>query len=174
MARMRVPQPARPGLARPEPAQLVLVRHAHVTDNTAGALSLRPRRRAALCEISAGALEGWPVAEVARHFPQLWARHLAQDDEDAGWPGGETYRHFRTRVLRAVRRIAAAHAGRRVVLVTHAGVIGQVVGWLRGAGAARWEVFRPRNASITELEWAGPTGRVLRFDDAAHLQHVRS
>ena len=54
-------------------------------------------------------------------------------------------------------------------MVTHAGVISQVVGALHGINAARWEAFRVGNASITRMQWQGGAGVVSCFDDRAHL-----
>lgn len=123
-----------------------------------------------LAEIHCGAVEGMPIADVKRRFPEVWRANELQLDEEFRWPGGESYRRFRRRILRAVRRIARLHAGQTVLVVTHAGVVSQVLGTLHGQSAARWENFRPGNASITEISWSGDTGRVLRFDDRAHLE----
>ena len=140
---------------------------------TAAALSttlgIRPRLLDSLREISCGRLDGLPLEEVQRRLPELWRRNLAQVDDDFRWPGGESYRAFRARVLRAVGRIAARHPGRRVVVVTHAGVISQVLGALHGIGPSRWTAFVAGNASITEVRWHDGAGTVLRFDDRDHL-----
>jgi broad specificity phosphatase PhoE len=135
----------------------------------AAALGLKPRARAALREISCGWLEGLPVREIQTCYPDVWEANLAQADESFGWPGGETYRAFRARVLHATRRVARAHMGRTLVIVTHAGVVTQILGALRGESAARWDKFRPGNASLTEIWWTGNSGVVVRFDDRHHL-----
>lgn len=127
-----------------------------------------------LREIHCGVLDGEPLAEIEARHPDLWRRNLAQIDEDFGWLGGETYRRFRERVLRAIDTIAARHAGERVLIVTHAGVISQIMGTLAGLTAARWEEFRPGNASITEIDWAGGASKVRRFDDRRHLEIAAS
>ncbi|HWM92885.1 MAG TPA: histidine phosphatase family protein [Thermoanaerobaculia bacterium] len=123
-----------------------------------------------LREIHCGEVDGWPVAEVQRLHPGLWKANLRQDDEGFRWPGGESYRELRERSLEAVRRIAAAHPGERIAVVTHAGVISQIVGCLRGNGAACWERYRPENCSLTELDWEGETGQVVSYDDRGHLE----
>ena len=123
-----------------------------------------------LREIHCGEVDGWLVQEVRRLYPDLWQANLRQDDDGFRWPGGETYRELRDRSLGALRRIAAAHFGERVLVLTHAGVISQVVGCLAGIGAARWECYRPENCSLTELDWLGETGRVVSYDDRSHLE----
>jgi broad specificity phosphatase PhoE len=49
--------------------------------------------------------------------------------------------------------------------VTHAGVISQIVGYIEGENPARWESFRPRNATTTQVEWREGNLRLARFDD---------
>jgi broad specificity phosphatase PhoE len=148
---------------------------AHETATAIGhRLGLRPRLRLALREIHCGRLEGRLLADVRRDHPELWARNLAQEDDDFRWPGGESYRAFRARVLAGLGRIAAAHPGQRVVVVTHTGVITQALGALGGTAAARWEAYRAGNASLTEVRWPaggapGRRGTLVRFDERAHL-----
>ena len=140
---------------------------------TAAALSeagLGPLRVCAgLQEIDCGTLDGLPLGEVQRRFPDVWAANLRQDDERFCWPGGETYRAFRCRCLRAVRAVARAHRGDRVAIVTHAGVVSQIVGTLRGVSPARWECHRPMTSALTVIDWSCGTGTVVTFDDRAHL-----
>ena len=122
-----------------------------------------------LQEIDCGRLEGLPVHEVRRRFPDLWAANLRQDDDRFRWPGGESYRELRSRCLRAVRAVSRAHPHGRVALVTHAGVISQLVGVLQGTRPAVWERHRPTTTAITEIAWGRGTGSLLTFDDHAHL-----
>jgi alpha-ribazole phosphatase/probable phosphoglycerate mutase len=121
-----------------------------------------------LQEIDCGSLDGLPVAEVQRRFPEVWAANMRQDDERFRWPGGESYREFRDRCLRTVRTIAHAHRGARVALVTHAGVVSQLLGAIGGLSPARWERHRPANTALTEV-WGRGGGAVLTFDDHDHL-----
>jgi alpha-ribazole phosphatase/probable phosphoglycerate mutase len=159
--------------AGPRPAALYcssLRRARETAAPAAGALGLRPRQRRALREISCGHLEGRRVDDVRREHPELWEANLRQSDGRFRWPGGESYRAFRGRVLRALGEIALAHPGERVLVVTHAGVITQALGALAGASPARWGAFRAGNASVTELRWDASGGAVLRFDDRSHLE----
>jgi broad specificity phosphatase PhoE len=94
----------------------------------------------------------------------LWQRNLSQSDADFRWPGGESYRELRGRVLGCLGSIAARHPGKRLLLVTHAGPISQVLGALHGTNAARWELWRPRNGSVTTVQWQDGSGVVIGFD----------
>ena len=136
----------------------------------AAALRLPVRAWPSLREIGCGSVDGWTLARVRRRYPRLWAANMAHDDAGFAWPGGETYRRFRARVLGSIRRIARQHPGQRVVVVTHAGAITQALGALQGVDAARWDVYRAGNASVTRLEWNGTGGTLLAFDDRSHLE----
>jgi alpha-ribazole phosphatase/probable phosphoglycerate mutase len=122
-----------------------------------------------LREIDCGALDGMPLEQIRCTHPGLWATNQRQMDDRFRWPGGESYREFRSRCLTALRTLARRHNGGRVALVTHAGVIGQLVGFLAGTTAAQWERFRPGHLALSELEWERGRGTVIRFDDRTHL-----
>jgi alpha-ribazole phosphatase/probable phosphoglycerate mutase len=124
----------------------------------------------ALREIGCGRVDGLPVEEVRARFPALWEANERQDDDGFRWPGGESYAELRARCVAAVDRIARSHPGARVVVVTHAGVVAQLVGASRGTPAARWSEHRPGNGSLTTIDWLCGGGRVVRFDDRDHLR----
>jgi alpha-ribazole phosphatase/probable phosphoglycerate mutase len=135
----------------------------------AEATGLMPRFDPDLREIHCGEVDGQPIAFVKQRFPELWNLNLSQLDDQFRWPAGESYREFRERCVRALDRIAEAHAARRVILVTHAGVVTQVLGAIHGLRPARWEPFRPENTSLTEIHWQAGAGELLSFNDHRHL-----
>jgi broad specificity phosphatase PhoE len=136
-----------------------------------GHLLARMRRLSSLREIHCGLVEGLPLERVQEEYRDIWERNKAQSDPEFRWPGGETYRAFRQRVLRVFNTLAHRHAGERILVVTHAGVVNQLVGYLVGQCSARWDNYRPGNASVTEIQWRHDgTGRVVRFDDRSHLE----
>jgi alpha-ribazole phosphatase/probable phosphoglycerate mutase len=110
-----------------------------------------------------------PLDEVQRRFPDIWSANLRQDDLNFRWPGGESYRAFRGRCLDTVHELAATHRGRTVALVTHAGFISQILGFLHDASPAEWGQFRPGNTGVTEITWE--SGDLVVFDDRSHLPH---
>ena len=120
-------------------------------------------------EIDCGELDGLPLGDVERRHPDLWAANLKQLDDGFRWPGGESYRQFRARCLRAIRRLAGEHRGERIAVVTHAGVVSQILGSLAALGAARWEPYRPSYTALTEVAWRRGGASVLTFNDHSHL-----
>ena len=126
-----------------------------------------------LREIGCGCVDGLPIPQVQRDFSEYWRANLRRNDESFRWPGGESYRELRDRCLKSISMLATRHAGQRIAVVTHAGVISQLIGHLHRMNPARWDCFRPGNCSLSELEWEGDRGRLLEFDDRTHLQASR-
>jgi broad specificity phosphatase PhoE len=122
-----------------------------------------------LSEIDCGTVDGLPIEDVRQQYPEAWLENEAQTNEDFSWPGGETYRMFRRRVMRAVKTIARMHMGERVLVITHAGVINQVLGSITGQSAAKWASPRPRHTSITRVVWGNDGASIACFDDCGHL-----
>ena len=117
-------------------------------------------------EIHCGEVEGMLLDLVQRRFPELWARNEAQNEDGFAWPGGESYGDFRARIIEGLAATAAAHPSGRVAVVTHAGVISQVLGIIRRRPAAVWESDRPQPLTATEITWTnGAPSTVLSYDD---------
>lgn len=153
----------------PAPDALVtstLRRAREVADVLAGAWGLVPRPAQWAREIHCGDVEGFPLDQLQHAYAEHWTRNNAQVDDSFAWPNGETYAAFRARVLQGLRTAAAAQVGGRLVVVTHAGVISQVLGVIRGRPAAAWMPDRPGLLTATEILWQdGAPRRVLRYDD---------
>jgi probable phosphoglycerate mutase len=130
------------------------------------AWTLEPQLAEWAREIHCGDVEGMPLAQLQRDFPDLWARNQAQVDDAFAWPGGETYTQFRARVLAGLEAVATSYAGGRVTVVTHAGVISQVLGVIRARPPAAWTADRPDPLTATEVTWDdGAPGTVLTFNN---------
>jgi probable phosphoglycerate mutase len=95
-------------------------------------------------------------------------------DPDAVWfPGGETLAQFHRRVDRAIRRIAEQHVDGTAAIVCHGGVIDAAFRLLLQLPARGSFDLWTSNTSLTEV--LGSTGdrwRLLRYNDAAHLEAV--
>ncbi len=154
---------------RPVPDALYTSTLTRARDVAAGlgrAWALDPQLAEWAREIHCGSVEGVPLSELQREHPELWARHLAQNDEAFAWPGGETYAEFRARVLAGLAAIATAHPAGRVAVVTHAGVISQVLGAIRHRPAAVWAPDRPDPFTATEVTLKnGTPAAVLTYNE---------
>jgi broad specificity phosphatase PhoE len=92
----------------------------------------KPRRaalevRRALREMDFGRWEGLSWEQVAEQYPWI-ARRWMTGRVRPRVPGGEPFSQFTTRTTRALAEIVAAHPGRGVAIVTHAGVIRVAIG----------------------------------------------
>lgn len=100
--------------------------------------------------------EGHPVAE----------RMYAEQRWDV-IPGAEPAEAFARRVRRAITRIAGAHPDETVVVVSHGGTIGQVLG---DATSARGFAFTGSdNGAISHLVVTNDLWIVRCYNDTAHL-----
>jgi probable phosphoglycerate mutase len=86
----------------------------------------------------------------------------------AGIPGAEPSHLLRARVIEAASRIAAAHPGQRVALVSHAGTIN--VFFAASLGIVRDYFFPAMNTSISVARVKGPRTLVMALNDVAHLR----
>jgi alpha-ribazole phosphatase len=143
-----------------------LTRAREVASELARVWRLTPQLADWAREIDCGEFEGIPFERLQRDFPDLWARNQAQAEDTFAWPGGETYAQFRARVLTGLSGVAATYPAGRVIVVTHAGVVSQVLGVVRKRPACVWQPDRPRPLSATEVLWDGGQPRtVLSFND---------
>jgi broad specificity phosphatase PhoE len=147
-----------------------LQRAAETATTLAERLGLAVAHLPDLKEINCGEVEGQLLEQVQRTYQAHWEANLRQDDPDYRWPGGESYREFRARCLAGMAYIAAKHHEGRIAIVTHAGVISQLIGNICGMSPARWDAFRPGTASVTILEWRDGSGTLRAFDDRTHVQ----
>jgi probable phosphoglycerate mutase len=130
-------------------------------------LGLEPRVEPALREVHLGEWEGGLFRKHVAEGHPLALRMYAEERWDA-IPGAESAESLAGRVGDALRRIAAEHAGSRVAVFTHGGVIGQA---LALAAASRPFAFLGAdNGSISQVVIGADRWTVRRFNDTAHLE----
>jgi probable phosphoglycerate mutase len=130
---------------------------------------LQVRVDAGLRERGFGEFEGLSFKQIEQRWPEQ-AAAWRQRDPDFGARGGEVLRDFRQRVVAAVTRLAMAHRGQSIALVTHGGVLD-----LLYREATRVALDAPRtwqlsNAGINRLLSNAEGLFLVGWDDCAHLQ----
>lgn len=95
-----------------------------------------------LVERGYGAAEGISAQERKQRYP------------DKVIPGAEPWDSVHTRVMRSMRRIATAYAGKRVIVVSHGGAILNILEEVSGGKYARGTVVL-RNAGMNLLRYDG-------------------
>ena len=129
---------------------------------------LQARVDPGLRERGFGEFEGLSFKQIEQRWPdqaEAWRRR----DPDFGARGGEVLRDFRDRVVAAVTRLARAHRGQSIALVTHGGVLD-----LLYREATRVALDAPRtwqlaNASINRLLHSGEGLVLVGWADVGHL-----
>jgi alpha-ribazole phosphatase/probable phosphoglycerate mutase len=133
---------------------------------------LQPRLHNDLAEMNFGRVEGLTIAEMIEQFPDLAQRFSDFSDLEARFPGGESRREFHERVRKALDRIVTTHAGERLVVVAHGGVIASLVAQVLGEDPNDWRRYTIDNCSVTHIELAtsGPIAHLL--NDVVHLERI--
>jgi probable phosphoglycerate mutase len=136
------------------------------------------RVEADLVEHRPGEADGVPFDDFATRFGAFDLR--AEPDRPLA-PGGESLRQFYDRVQRVVETIVHEHRGSTVCIVCHGGVIDNAFRHLLGVGIEAEFDLWTLNTSITDLrlrhrdgsdERAGERWTLLRYNDAAHIDHL--
>lgn len=121
-----------------------------------------------LRERAFGDFEGMSFEQIESRWPEqalAWRRR----DPGFGPQGGEVLRDFRERVVAALTRLALAHRGQCIALVTHGGVLDVLY-----REAARIALDAPRtwqvaNAGINRLLHTGEGLVLVGWADVGHL-----
>jgi probable phosphoglycerate mutase len=132
----------------------------------AAALGIIPVEEPELREVFLGDWEEGEFRRRAAMRDPIFEQIFAQERWDV-IPGAEPHDDFDARTWRGFQRIVAAHPDERVVVVSHGGVIGQLLH--RVTGSRRFAFSGTDNASISEIV-AEPNRIILRrYNDVAHL-----
>ena len=127
---------------------------------------------AGVCEHEPG-----PVADGLT-FEEFTARFgrpdWSGDPYLVGFPDGETIAAFQHRAATALHGIADRHRDKTVVIACHGGVIDVAFRSFLGLSPTGSFELHTENASLTEIVGAGPRWRLVRYNDSAHLDGLRS
>ena len=108
-----------------------------------------------------GVVEGLRADEIQVRYPAAWAGWLTFH-QDHAMPEGESPRQFHARIIEALGRIATAHAGQKLLVVTHGGVLDMVWRTARGLG-----LNGPRQSDIPNAGF-----NRIRIADAAQPDQI--
>jgi broad specificity phosphatase PhoE len=122
-----------------------------------------------LREIYLGDWEGLNTDELARRFPDAWARWTEEPSWDVV-PGGEGAAPFETRVVAEMDSILARHEHGDILVVTHGGVIQVALHRIVGRPNHGLFPFRIENASISVIEKRNGRFVVSGVNDTSHLE----
>jgi probable phosphoglycerate mutase len=150
-----------------------LLRTRQTADPASQRLALPATAQAALREQHFGLFEGLSFDEVDERYPQAW-RGWLRHDPAYEVPGGESVMRFHERVTGALREIARTHAGRRIAVVTHGGVLDMVWRTARGLPLQGARACAIPNAGLNRLRVEGDAFEVLAWADDAHVADLEA
>jgi len=143
-----------------------LERCRETTAPLAASAGLRVRTRADLGEVKYGEWTNRPLSQVSR--TRLWVA-VQSNPSSARFPGGESLLECQTRVAREAARIAAAHPGRAVVLVSHGDPIRLLLAHLAGVHTDHFQRLVVSPASVSAVAVGEGPPRILRVNDTGTL-----
>jgi probable phosphoglycerate mutase len=127
---------------------------------------------AGLRERGFGAFEGLLRTEMAVAYPEAFAALQARDI-DACYPAGknvaETLRDFSTRVMQTMTRLATTGQHKKIVMVTHGGVLDCVYRASKGIALSKTRDFDILNTALNRIVWDGASFTVTEWGNVAHL-----
>ncbi len=130
-------------------------------------LGIAPSVEPELREVFLGEWEGGLLRVKAEQRDPAFVRAIEEESWDP-IPGAEPAESFRDRVSLGISRVASAHPDQLVVVVTHGGVIGQIL--CSATGARGFAFIGADNASISHIVVDGDRIVVRRFNDTTHLE----
>jgi probable phosphoglycerate mutase len=121
-----------------------------------------------------GVAEGLTATEIRQQRPDDWARWTSFQ-ADQSFEGGESTRQFHARSIAALRSVAAIHAGKTVLVVTHGGVLDMIFRTARALSLDGPRMAEIPNAGFNRVRVAAD-GRIdiLVWADTAHLDGLPS
>ncbi|MET7699316.1 histidine phosphatase family protein [Streptomyces sp. NPDC005485] len=134
-------------------------------DPACRALGLTPHREPALRECDFGVVEGRTLAEFAAEHPER-AEAFRKDPVSYPFPEAEDPRTAATRGANALRRIATAHAGERVLVVAHNTLLRLVLCSLLSIPLGEYRRVFPqlRNAAVSEVRMEDASTALLSLN----------
>jgi 2,3-bisphosphoglycerate-dependent phosphoglycerate mutase len=137
-----------------------LLRARETAETVARRRKMKVRTTPDLREVDVGSWSGLTRAEVEARFPVAYARWLEGGE---GWDDGETYEQLGTRVVSAIRQIAADHDGGRVLVVAHGGTIRAVHAAALGVDVHTYRRIQRVEPNATLSAVCVENGRITEF-----------
>ena len=115
-----------------------------------------------------GRFQGMTLPEVEAinpHAAQQWRTRVVDFAPD----GGENLLQFQARIAQQLQAVAAKHAGEKIAIVCHGGVLDIIWRIVQGVAVDAPRAWALPNTGINHLRYAGQTWQVLDWGNTAHL-----
>ncbi|PWT71381.1 MAG: histidine phosphatase family protein [Proteobacteria bacterium] len=128
----------------------------------------RITREERLRERHLGVFQGLTGTECEHAYPSDYACFKSRDPDHV-IPGGESIRMLQARARGIFTELAARHAGERLVVVTHGGVLDALYRFVTDTPLEKLRDFPIYNASINIVHHDGARWSLERWGDISHL-----
>ncbi|MCP3060671.1 histidine phosphatase family protein [Myxococcus sp. K38C18041901] len=130
---------------------------------------VRPDAR--LRERGLGVLEGLTREEASRRHPEVFGAY-ATNAPDFVVPGGESTSQRLGHAVECLGEVGTRHAGERVVVVMHGGVLSSFFRHSLGIPPATPRAFSVLNACWNQFDYHQGAFRLVTWGDITHLQEL--
>lgn len=123
-----------------------------------------------------GAFEGMSAEEIAERYPESHAAWHAADPDHVFPPGervAESMRQFHHRAVAALNRLAEEHAGEKVAVIAHFGIIEVAYRVANGIAIGQGGRMPVLNTSINRFAIGQGEIKMLAWGEAGHLEPSR-
>jgi probable phosphoglycerate mutase len=139
----------------------------YIAQKTNHTILVDPRLR----ERNYGVFRGMTLKEIQEKYPQEFA-FFQSGDPDYVVPEGESSRQKYDRTVQCMTEIVTANLGRRVVIVTHGGILDAIFRYTTGLPLSIPRRFKLFNASINTFLIQGRIWMVGTLGDICHLKDI--
>ena len=140
----------------------------HTAQALAGPLGLPLAADAGLRERCFGVFEGLTRAQIDQDWPEL-ARRWHRREPDFAPEGAESLLAFRDRCMATIERLARAHAGQTIALVSHGGVLDALYRAATHVALDAPRSWQLGNATINRLLHSAQGFTLVGWNDDTHL-----
>lgn len=107
-----------------------------------------------LSEMNFGVFQGHTWDHIESEMKDLYDLYR-EDDPDFTIPGGESHNRFHKRVTGALQRIADAHPGKKILIISHGGSINKMLCYAEGMEPSGNRYFHTKNLALNVLRYRG-------------------
>ena len=126
-----------------------------------------------LRERDLGVMQGLTTEEMLEHCPDVYDS-FRNAGPDYIVPEGESFRQFHERCIEALEDYAERHAGGRVLVVTHGGVLGSIFRYVAHIPLEAPRGYVLLNCSVNVVDKLGDSWNLLHWGDVSHLNDLDS
>ena len=126
-----------------------------------------------LRERDIGVLEGLTTDEMLIKQPEVY-QSFCQKGPTYEPPGGESFCQFSDRCFSAIEKLASMHPGKKIVAVTHGGVLGAIFRKVLNISLDAPRKFLLLNCSVNRIRKDSNGWNLVSWGDVSHLRELDS